>query len=439
MDNLILGDLQYTDFGDDPEYSKYTIYNNNATKDIIKNWLFVYVVKDQNINEACFSKELLTNAYKNIFDNENVEIDKIFNENELTNNYICYSKKESDIKEYKSLQIKYSDGELDNSYYEIIDNSGKTIDIEMDNRKYVNSISIFQEAEYNKDNEIKNLINKYVKDREFDKSEIVEWIGESHIHFLKGNDTYDLGNGEEKNVITLNNGKMIVELKDKKVTVPINNIKEVILDGKDKSYELRGNHFYILTEEGEVYYYDSIGEGEITDDNGKTKNITLEESVKNYKKIKVDKKVKNFVFKRVESDYNMENETLKREILMEILFKLEDDTLYSIKNNKVVDYLLDSKYDKTTFYENGDVAINNKKIKYKYKSFLNIEHFKMYGGQDYFITEDDYLYDVENNKLVNNSKIDKIYVSSIGDQLYEYTYLIVFKNKELATVTIVNI
>ena len=100
MNNIIVENLEYSDFND---------YGLEKYKNLslISNWLFAYIVKDENVNEACFSKELLTNAYKNIFGKEkNVEIEKVFNDDEMTDNYVCYSKKSSNKKNCRFIYTK---------------------------------------------------------------------------------------------------------------------------------------------------------------------------------------------------------------------------------------------------------------------------------------------------------------------------------------------
>ena len=136
MDNFIIENLEDFDFGVSYELEKV------PNQDLIKNWLFVYIVKDQNINEACFSKELLINTYEKIFGIKDITLEKIFNESEITSNYVCYSKKTSDIKEYKYKEVKkINSNDEDNSiipYYEIKDNKDKIHYISIDIYTYDN-------------------------------------------------------------------------------------------------------------------------------------------------------------------------------------------------------------------------------------------------------------------------------------------------------------
>ena len=396
MDNFIIENLEYSDFND----SGLEKYKNQS---LIDNWLFAYIVTDENVNEACFSKELLINTYEKIFNRENVIIEKIFNDNEITDNYVCYSKKKSDVKEYNHKEAKALNTD-DNviSYYEIKDNKDKihyiSVDIDSDedniNISNIYSYNIYQE---------KTKIEDMIKDREFDKKGYV-YVGNSNgtlnhgeVNYIKENGSYELENGE---IITLNNGKLIFKEENKQVTVPIENIKEVIINGKDVQqldYEI-----YFFNNLGELYYYDKLP----------YEYTTLEDSVKNYKKIlTLDKKIKNFVFRVYDLD--------EYDNVLEILLKLEDNTLYSIKNNKKVDYLV-SLLNDVKIYENKDVEIKNKIIDYKFKSLYDIQPFINYGYN--------YLYDVDKNKLVSNSKIDEIYKSN--EEFCDYSYLVTFENKE---------
>ena len=413
MDNFIVENLEYSDFSDSKD------------QNLIKNWLFVYITNDNSVNEACFSKDLLTIAYEKMFDKKDVNIENLFNDNEMTNNYICYNKKKSDIKEYnyKEAQILNSNDE-DNSiasYYEIKDNKDKEYYISVDMNAYIPNIHAYEEYKE------KAKIEDIIKDREFDKQTEVggSYTGSAwaNIDYLKDKGSYEYGASAEINV-TLNNGKLIFKQENKEVTVPVENIKEVVFDGE--SMTQGGNYkIYFLNSLGELYYYDEEPyEGShYVDKNNRNVYITLEAAVESYKKIQTDKKLENFVFRR--------NESGEYQKVLEILLKQEDDTLYSIKNNKTVDYLITSN-NNVTIYENNAVEIKNKIINYKFKSFYDIEPFTYFGDIDYFITEDDYLYDVDKNKLVTNSKIDKIYKSN--EELCAYSYLITFENKETVSI-----
>ena len=410
MDNFIIENLEYSDFSDSFDTENY------KNKDLIKNWLFVYMVKNQNINEACFSKDLLANAYEKVFEKELDNIDNLFNETEITDNYVCYSKKNSDIKEYKYKEAKNlksnNEGNLI-SYYQIEDNKNETYYIGIRIDKTINSIYSYNEYKEN------NIIKDIIKDREFNKQ---TEVGESYsgsgfatVNYLKEKGSYELENEE---IITLNNGKLTFKQKNNEETVPVKNIKEVVLDGEGMTqngkYEI-----YFLDNSGEVYYYDEIPyEGEVNKE-GKNINVTLKETIKNYKKINLDKKAKNFVFRR--------NEINKNYKVLEILLKLEDNTMYSIKNNKVVDYLLSST-NNISIFKNNNVEKDSNEINYKFKSVFDMESFIAWGSLDYFITQEDYLYDTNSNKLITNSKIDKIYKSN--EESCDYSYLITFENKE---------
>ena len=419
MDNFIIENLEDYYFGNSFESVKV------PNQDLMKNWLFVYIVKNQNINEACFSEALLVSALYKMFYNRpnNVTIYDIFNENENTGHFVCYSKKKSDIKEYKYKEVKtinYDDEDII-SYYEIKDNKDEihriSFDIyENDDNKQISGIYSYNVYEE------KNKLENIIKDREFDKKGNIDvgasgGAGWKTVNYIKENGSYELENAGVN--ITLNDGKLIFKQKNKEVTVPVENIKGVVLDGEDMTqlnYEI-----YFFNDLGELYYYDKVPY-EYTDED---ENIILENEVKKYKKIvTLDKKIKNFVFRVNDSD--------EYDYVLEILLKLEDNTLYSIKNNKEVDYLV-SLLNDVKIYENKDVEINNKIIDYKFKSLYDIQSFTNHGYIDYFITEDDYLYDVDKNKLVNNSKIDKIYKQNY---IYtcDYNYLITFENKESVSI-----
>ncbi len=418
MDNFIIENLEDFDFGVSYELEKV------PNQDLIKNWLFVYIVKDQNINEACFSKELLINTYEKIFGIKDITLEKIFNESEITSNYVCYSKKTSDIKEYKYKEVKkINSNDEDNSiipYYEIKDNKDKIHYISIDIYTYDNNFIDFIYS-YNAYEE-KAKIEDIIEDKEFDKEGYIHLGLRSSsdiegVEYLKESVSYELESGGLN--IKLDDGKLIFKQNNKEATVPVKNIKEVVLDGETMTkldYEV-----YFFNDLGELYYYDEIPyEGQVYKED-KYINVTLKKTVKNYKKVlTLDKKIKNFVFKVNDSD--------EYDYVLEILLKLEDDTLYSIKNNKEVDYLISLPND-VTLYKNKDVKINNKIINYKFKSLYDVESFTDLGYIDYFITEDDYLYDVDKNKLVTNSKVDKIYKQKESNNCY-YNYLIDLENKE---------
>ncbi len=409
MDNFIIENLEYSDFSDSDTTEKYVDQN------LIDNWLFAYIVNNQNINEACFSKDILTNAYEKIFNKKDVAIEKIFNDNEITNNYVCYSKKNSDIKEYNYKEAnKLNSNDEDNmvvSYYEIKNNQDETYNIGINVNGSINSVYAYNNYQE------KNKIEDIIKDREFDKQTEVggSYTGSAlgSVNYLKEKGSYDLEN--EVNV-SLNSGKLTFKHNNKTATVSVNNIKEVVLDGDAMTQ--RGDYkIYFLNNSGELYYYNEAPyDGD---------DKTLATRVKNYKKMSLDKKAKNFVFRRNES--NEYYETPDYYSVSEVLLKLEDNTLYSIKNNKVVDYLVSSN-NNVNIYKNNDIENNNKKLSYKFKSILDLENFTIWGDIDYFVTEDDYLYDIANNKLVTNSKINKIYKSN--EDACDYTYLITFENNE---------
>ena len=421
MDNFIIENLE-EDFKD---YDSLEVLNI----DLIKNWLFAYIVRNQNINEACFSKELLINTYE-----------KIFDENEITDNYVCYSKKKSDIKEYKQKHIKLKNFEsniadmsyldTEHSYYELKDNKNQMHYIDINpfyesTSEDVNSIDeIDVYDEYNERYKIEDIISDRVMDK-------VSNVKDSYFkddtrlyantHFIDKNGEY-LFNDYNNFKIIFNNGKVIFNQDGKDFSIPLNNIKKIYVEelnyGEGYITYLR---IYLLNELGEVYYYDensfSFNKYEFTN---------LEASLNNYKKINLDNKVVDFVFKIID-DIRFDSDNV-----IEMLLKLEDNTLYSLKNNKVVDYLVDLP-NNITIYKNKDVEINNKKIDYKFGILCDSNLLEYSANINYFITEDNYLYDVNNNKLVNDSKIDKIYKTNeitCNEQHCFYYFIINFANSE---------
>ena len=60
-----------------------------------------------------------------------------------------------------------------------------------------------------------------------------------------------------------------------------------------------------------------------------------------------------------------------------------------------------------------------------------MEAFTYFGDINYFVTKDNYLYDIDSNKLISNNKVDKIYKSNDTENC-NYNYLIIFDNNETA-------
>ncbi len=413
MNNFILENLEFFDFSDSFDTEKY------RNQSLIDNWLFVYIVDDNNIKDACFSKELLTTAYKKIF-NEEVEIEKIFNDNEITNHYVCYSKKDSDIKEYKYKEAKIlnttDEDDLIVSYYELKDNKNEIHNIGISVSGSINNVYMYN------DYQEKNSLETIIKDREFDKQTEVggsySGSGLGSVNYLKDKGTYEF---ENEVTMTLSNGKITFKHNNKEEILSIQNIKEVALDGESMTQS--GNYnIYFITTSGELYYYNEIPyDGD---------DKTLKERVKNYKKISLNKNAKNFVFRRNEINEYYENPDSYN--VSEVLVKLSDNTLYSIKNNKVITYLVSSN-DDVNIYKNNEIEIKNKKLSYKFKSILDMENFTIWGYIEYFVTEDNYLYDVTNNKLVSSSKINNIYKSN--EENCDYSYLVTFENNESVSIS----
>ncbi len=438
MDNFIIENLEEYFI----DYDSLEVLN----KDLIKNWLFAYIVRNQNINEACFSKELLINTYEKIFDEKDA-IEKIFNENEITDNYVCYSKKKSDIKEYKQKHIELknlgsnitnlSDLNTELTYYELKNNKNQIYYIGINLFDY-ESVSDLNTDVYERHIGISDIdvyeeykdrykIEDIIIDREFDKVGNIEYsylIDDTrfyaYTHFINSNGESSF-NDFDNIKMTLNNGKVMLNQSGKDFLIPLDNVKKVYIEEFYIEDFITYLRIYLLNELGEVYYYD---ENSFSFDKSKFKN--LESSLNNYKKVELDNKVKDFVFKIID-DTRFDSDNI-----IEILLKLEDDTLYSIRNNKTINYLVNLP-NNIIIYKNKDVEINNKTISYKFGTLYDPKLLWYNANINYFITEDNYLYDVNKNKLLNDSKIDKIYkTNEIGcdEERCYYYFIINFVNSE---------
>ncbi len=231
------------------------------------------------------------------------------------------------------------------------------------------------------------------------------------VNALEGNGTIGLPIGdpvESQNLdLILENNKAYFYFNDNKIEMKVDSVKSIYVHSAECTANL---NMYLLTTNGDVYELNTeISYGDI-------KSEDLEKFANSFKKLTISQK-----FVRL-TELHTGDATCGYHY--DVLGITASGEKYSLNNNRKYDYVRElelNQGDNEKYY-----VKSNREIEYKGKIiYTNIK--QILGNLDnYFINEDDYLYSLDKNSKVENSKIKTIYYNI--EDFYAERYIIEFEN-----------
>ncbi len=296
------------------------------------------------------------------------------------------------------------------------DNNDNNLTEDINNCKYYNDLAISDDLLKNKCENItkEGLKKEGFEELDFKSININSEMKTNYEEYDFSSQKYESVNALENNgsadiqavKLILENNKAYYSFNNNKIEIKVDNVKSIYIHNAECTTVV---NLYLLTTNGDVYKLDTKSYFE---------DIKLEELnqyANSFEKVAINQKfikLKELHISNSGCGYGYD-----------VLGITETGDKYSLNNNRKYDYireiqLNEDNNEKYYVKSNREIEYKNEIVHTKIKLILgNLDEF--------FVSEDDYLYSLNNNSKVENSKIKSIYYMSDWDV---ERYIIEFEN-----------